>query len=183
MRAKGILVFCLTIIMFPALSHAGAFFIEANANYFRPKDQSFKEIYRNGKSFGGEIGITLGKGISIWAGGHYFSKKGKLTFTEEDTKIQIIPLYAGLRYRLEKANIRPYVGFAIGYFRYKEANPIGTIKKGDIGYIGQVGIIFKVGGALFLDIKGSYSYCKVKPVDIEANLGGLQGGIGLGLEF
>lgn len=183
MRAKGILIFCLAIIMFSALSHAEVFFIEAKGNYFQPKDQTFKEIYGNGMSFGGEIGITLGKGIGIWAGGHYFSKKGKLTFTEEDTEIQIIPLYAGLRFRLAKAGIRPYVGFAVGYFRYKEVNQIGTIKKGDIGYIGQVGIIFKVGGALFLDIKGSYSYCKVKPVDIEANLGGLQGGIGLGLEF
>ena len=183
MRIKGILIFCLAIIMFSTLSHAGTFFIEAKGNYFQPKDQAFKEIYGNGTSFGGEIGITLGKGIGIWAGGHYFSKKGKLTFTEEDTKIQITPLYAGLRYQLAKANIRPYVGFAVGYFRYKEANPIGTVKKGDVGYIGQVGIIFKVGGALFLDIKGSYSHCKVKPVDIEANLGGFQGGIGLGLEF
>lgn len=183
MRARRILIFCLAIIMFSGLSQAEAFFIEAKGNYFLPKDQSFKDIYGNGKSFGVEIGLALGKRISIWAGGHYFSKKGKLTFTEEDTKIQIIPLYAGLRYRLAKSSIRPYVGFAFGYFRYKEINPIGTIKKGDIGYIGQVGIIFKVGGALFLDVKGSYSYCKVKPVDIEANLGGLQGGIGLGLEF
>jgi len=183
MRAKRILIFCLAIIILSALSHAGAFFIEAKVNYFQPKDQDFKGIYGNGTSFGGEIGINLGKGIGIWAGVHYFSKKGKTTFTEEDTKIQIIPLYAGLRYRLAKASIRPYVGFAVGYFRYKETNQIGTIRKGDIGYIGQVGIIFKVGGALFLDVKGSYSYCKVKPVDIEANLGGLQGGIGLGLEF
>lgn len=169
--------------MFSALSNAETFFIEAKGNYFQPKDQSFKDIYGKGMSFGGEIGITLGKGISIWAGGHYFSKKGELTLTEEDTKIHIIPLYAGLRYRLEKASIRPYVGFALGYFRYKEANPIGTVKKGDIGYIGQIGVIFKVGGLLFFDIKGSYSYCKVKPVDIEANLGGLQVEIGLGLEF
>lgn len=183
MHAKRILIFCLAIIIFSSLSHAGAFFIEAKGNYFQPKDQDFKDIYGNGISFGGEIGINLGKGLGIWAGGHYFSKKGKLTFTEEDTEIQIIPLYAGIRYRLAKASIRPYVGFALGYFRYKEANPIGTVKKGDIGYIGQAGVIFKVGGALFLDIKGSYSYCKVKPVDIEANLGGLQAEIGLGLEF
>ncbi len=183
MRAKGILIFCLAVIPFPALSQAGVFSIEAKGNYFQPKDQSFKDIYGSGIGFGGEIGMTLGKGLSIWAGGHYFSKKGKLTFTEEDTKIQIIPLYAGLRYQLAKADIRPYVGFALGYFRYKEANSIGTVRKGDIGYIGQAGIIFKVGGALFLDIKGSYSYCKVKPVVIEANLGGLQAEIGLGLEF
>ncbi|NIM58080.1 MAG: outer membrane beta-barrel protein [Candidatus Aminicenantes bacterium] len=183
MRAKGILLFCLTIIMFSALSHAEVFFIEAQGNYFQPKDQSFKDIYGNGKSFGGEIGVTLSKGISIWAGANYFSKKGKTTFTEEDTEIQIIPLYAGVRYRLAKTSIRPYVGLAVGYFRYKEVNQIGTVKKGDIGYIGQIGVIFKVGGALFLDIKGGYSYCKVKPVDIEANLGGLQVGIGLGLEL
>lgn len=183
MKAKRILIFFLAIIILSALSHAEAFFIEVKGNYFQPKDQSFKDIYGNGTSFGGEIGINLGKGLGIWAGGHYFSKKGKLTFTEEDTEIQIIPFYAGLRYKLAKANLRPYVGFALGYFRYKEVNPIGTVKKGDIGYIGQVGIIFKAGRALFFDIKGSYSYCKVKPMDMEANLGGLQGEIGLGLEF
>ena len=36
---------------------------------------------------------------------------------------------------------------------------------------------------ILFDIKGSYSYCKVKPADLEANLGGLKVGLGLGLEF
>lgn len=46
-----------------------------------------------------------------------------------------------------------------------------------------LGCRIKAIGLLFLDMKGSYSYCKVKPADIEADLGGFRGGIGLGLEF
>ena len=169
--------------MFSSLTYADGFFIEAKGNYCQPTDQYFKDIYGSGITYGGEIGIILWKWIGVWAGGDYFNKKGKMTFTEEETKIQITPIYGGIRFQLPNSSISPYLGFGFGYFQYKETNPIGKVEKGDIGYIGQVGCIFKIKGALFFDINGSYSYCKVKPVDIEADLGGLKAGIGLGFEF
>ena len=156
-KARGVLIFCLATIMFPCLTYAEGFFIEAKGSYYQPTDQYFKDIYGSGMTYGGEIGITLWKGIGIWAGGDYFSKKGELTFTEESTEIKIIPLYAGIKYQLREGKIAPYIGLGIGYFQYKETNPLGKVDKGDIGYIGQVGCLFKIIGGLFFDIKGSYS--------------------------
>jgi hypothetical protein len=57
-----------------------------------------------------------------------------------------------------------------------------SVSKANIGYIGQGGFLIKA-GVIIIDLQASYSYCKVKPEDVEANLGGFQGGIGLGFEF
>jgi len=164
-------------------SMAYGHYIEAKGSYFMPSEQIFKDIHGNGMSFGGEIGLNLVNGLSLWIGGDYYTNTGKLTFSGEETELQIIPLYGGLKYRMPNPVISPYVGLGVGYFLYKETNIIGTVEKGNIGYIGQLGVIFKVGGPLFFDIQGCYSYCKVKPADVEVDLGGLKGTIGLGFEF
>jgi len=179
---KLIGIIAITIFL-SGLANAAGFMVELKAQYFTPSEKAFKDVYGSQMTFGGEIGIHLGKGISIWAGGDYFSRKGKLSFTEEETKMQIIPLYVGIKYRFSAGKINPYLGLGIGYFQYKESNPIGKIEEGDMGYIGEVGCLFKIKGGLFFDIKGSYSYCKVKPAEIKAALGGLKAGIGLGFEF
>ena len=171
------------IFLCGTFAYGGNFQIEVIGHYFQPSEKVFKDIYGSGMSYGGEISINLWKWIAFWAGGDYYSKNGTTTFTEEETKIRIVPFYAGIKFQLKRSSINPYAGFGLGYFQYKETNPIGKVEKSDLGYIGQVGCLFKIFGSLFIDIKGSYSYCKVKPVDIEANLGGLRIGAGLGFEF
>lgn len=171
------------MVLFSALSYAKGFSIEARGYYFQPTDQYFKDIYGKAVSFGGEIGINVWKGVNIWIGGDYLSKKGKLTFTEEETELQVIPITCGVRFQFTESGLIPYVGIGIGYFKYKETNPIDSVEKGDVGYIGKVGCFFKIMGGLFFDIEGSYSYCRVKPAEVEADLGGLKAGIGLGFEF
>lgn len=190
MRIKRVLIFSLVLIMVSGTVYGGSILIEAKGMYFfQPTDQDFKEIYANGTfmdwtCFGGEIGIELWKGIGIWAGGHYFKHdKGKLTFTEEPTKITITPFYGGIKLRLMTQRVaNPYIGAGVGYFLYKEENTLGTVNGGDIGYIGQGGVIFKI-GKFIIDLQVSYTYCKVKPLDIEANLGGIHGGVGIGFEL
>ena len=180
---KRILAIIASIVLLSVSVHAADYMIELKTSYFTPSEQAFKDVYGSGMTFGGEVGITLWKGFGIWAGGDYFSRKGELTFTEESTEIKIIPLYAGIRYQFRQEKIAPYIGLGIGYFRFKETNPIGKVEEGDLGFIGQVGCLFRVVGSLFFDIKGSYSYCKAKPMDIEADMGGLKAGIGIGFEF
>lgn len=183
MKRTGILIFCLAFAVLSDTAYGDGFLVEVKGSYFQPKDKYFKDIYGNGLSYGGEIDISLWKWISLWGGGHYFTKIGRMTFYEEETEIRIMPFYAGIRLHISLENVIPYIGFGIAYFSYQEINPIGNIKKADVGYIGQIGLIFKIVGPLFFDIKGSYSLCKVKPVEVEADLGGFQGGIGIGFEF
>jgi len=181
--SKRILILCLAIIMSFASAYAKEVRIIVRGKYFQPVEQDFIDIYGKGMIYGGEINISVWKRIDIWAGVDYFSNKGELTFSKEETEIQIIPIYGGIKYRLSKGMLNPYIGLGLGYFLYKETNPIGTVEKGNIGYITQLGCLIKIMEGLFLDIHGAYNYCRVKPADKEANLGGLQGGIGLGFEF
>lgn len=183
---KGGLFWIVILFMSGTLLNAGpgdSFSISGTAHYFQPSDEFFKNIYGNEIIFGGEIGIKLWKWVSIWAAADFYSKKGKTTFTEEATEIQITPIFGGLMFQFRLSGFRPYMAFGVGYFQYKETNPIGKVEKQDMGYIVQAGFRLKAIGPLLLDMKASYSVCKVKPADIKADLGGFRAGVGLGLEF
>lgn len=176
-----------TAILFTAIilmsTAAQASYFEVKASFFIPSETAFKDIYGSGLSYGGEIGFTLMPGVTLWAGGEYYTADGQLTFSEESTKIQITPLWAGLKLSLPEVKISPYVGVGVGYFLYNESNPIGTVKDGEIGFIGQAGVMLRVLTSVFVDFQGSYSICKVKPEDVEADLGGLRATVGIGVEF
>jgi len=165
------------------LARADGVFLEARGAYFSPSDVAFREIYGYGVSWGGEISFAVSKRASVWAGGDYFSKLGKLGFTEEETKIRIVPLAAGLKYYFGLGLLRPYVGAGVGYFQYKEANSIGTIEKGALGLVGRAGLLVMLGPAFFIDLQGTMSTCSVQPMEVRANLGGFSFGLGLGFEF
>lgn len=167
----------------PEIKKEGKFLIELSGGYFLPSDQRFKSVYGNGTYFGGEISVALMKGIGIWGGAHYLTKKGKSTFSGRDTKLKLSPIYGGMIFKVPEARVSPYASIGIGYFKYKEESALGTVDKGDIGFIGQIGCLFKIIRPIFIDIKGSYSYCKAKPVELEANLGGFQATIGVGFEL
>lgn len=160
-----------------------SFRIEGLVQYFQPSDEAFKDIYGSGMMYGGEISIKVWEWISIWAGADYYSEAGKTTFTQEDTDLRITPIYGGVMFQLPNRNFQPYTALGIGYFLYEEENPIGQIDGGEIGYIVQLGLRVKTFGPLFFDIKGGYSICKTQPGDLEVDLGGIKGGIGIGLEF
>ncbi len=155
--------------------------LEFKVSSFQPSGKDFRDIYKAGISFGGEVDVTLTGMLGAWAGAHYFTKDGTLTFTEEPTKIRITPFYGGLRLRFGRKGVIPYVGAGIGSFSFKEANPIGTVRGSAFGYIGQAGVIFRIGRMVFLDLKGSYTSSKANPAGIEAQLGGFLVGLGVGV--
>lgn len=182
---KRIMAVILSLFFMPAANwlQAGSFYLEAKGAYFVPTDKAFKDVYGNGTVYGGEIGVGLGGSISLWASGDFFAKKGKLTFTEEETKIRITPLCVGLRFRFSSSGVSPYLSIGVGYFQFQETNPIGEVKEGNLGYVGKAGITLGLGTSFFLDLQAKYTYCKAKPQDVEADLGGLHAGAGLGFKF
>ncbi len=156
---------------------------EIKAAYFSPTDDAFKDIYGQGKTYGAELAFKFNRFFGLWVSAENFSKKGKLTFTKEETTLKIMPLSAGLSFELGLGFISPYVHFGIGYFHYEESNILGQVKKNNIGYVGQIGLLIKTIGLFYLDLFGQYSSCQVKPLELEAELGGLKVGVGLGLQF
>ncbi|MFB0564315.1 MAG: hypothetical protein ACETWK_01385 [Candidatus Aminicenantaceae bacterium] len=171
------------LILFSGLLSAKGIIFELKGSYFSPSEKAFKDIYGGGITYGGEVTFDMWRNIELWLGGSYFTKKGKLTFTKEETKLELIPLGGGLKFRISKGNVIFYGGAGLHYYQYKESNPIGKTSKGRVGYIGKLGSFVKVSGGLLIDLYVRYSYCKLKPADYKVNIGGIEGGIGLGYEF
>ena len=183
MAKNMVWILALFIIAAGGSARAEGFSITAKGGYFAPSDSIFRDIYGNGMSWGGELGFRLSRRLAVWAGADYFSRSGKLVFTQEETRIRIVPLTAGLKFEFPVSRLRPYAGLGIGYFRYKETNSIGTVEKGDIGLCGRIGLLIKLGSAFFVDVQGTWTSCQVQPIEVKANLGGIQAGLGLGFEF
>ena len=163
---------------------AESFSIQFNASFFSPSDKYFKSIYGNAPMYGLKIGATITKGLVFWVDADFYTKNGRMTQTTEVTNLKLVPILAGLYLRLIPAGkFSPYLGGGIGYFLYQEKSPLGTVSKGDVGFVAQAGIVFKVGRTVFADLQGSYTACKVNPAGVEADLGGLKAGLGLGFAF
>jgi hypothetical protein len=153
---------------------------------FWPSDSVFREVYKGGTVFGGELTKPLIGGLYLWAGAEYFGKSGLLPVSLEVTKVRIIPVYLGLRCHFGKSAVRPYLGVAAACFLFKEENPLGSVSKSGFGYLGQAGLLVKVVGPISFDLYGNYRTCTLKTSDpdpLGANIGGFSGGAGLVLRF
>ena len=180
---KTILFIALIMIINGAVGAANVR-IEAKAKYFNPSEQAFKDIYGSGMMYGGEIGIGIWQNFELCVRGNYFSKTGELTFTKEQTQLRITPLGIGIKYvHPVGSKIDIYGGIGINYYSYKEENPIGDVSTNKIGYIGTIGTYITVINGLFIDVYLDYSYCKIKPEEFSANIGGFGAGAGIGYRF
>jgi len=56
-----------------------------------PPEKMLLDINGSGASFGKEVGVRIRDDLSSWAGGDYFLKKRNLTFSQEETIINIVP--------------------------------------------------------------------------------------------
>ena len=181
---KKISAGCVALILISGLAFARNFSVEVRGQYFRPADQVFKDIYGEGTMFGGRLSLSVWKGLVVWAGADYFSKKGELTFTKEETELEIIPLGIGLQYSHPFSNaLHIYGGGGLQYYSYSEKNPIGDVSENGFGFLAEAGSVIMIAGNLFLDIFITYSSCNIEPADFRINIGGFCAGVGLGIRF
>jgi hypothetical protein len=157
--------------------------IKVQVNYFYPSEKSFQNIYGSGLALGGEMNFKVWKSIYLWLFGSYYSKNGNLPITQEKTKMTLIPVGGGIKLKFQTGIVSPYIGLGPVVYFYEENNPIGAAKGTHAGFIGQAGLSLKIMGRLFFDFSINYSYCKVKPQNIKADIGGIQTGLGIGFMF
>lgn len=165
--------------------------VTLKASYFLPSDGVFRDVYSGGPFFGADITVPVSGLLRAWAGAEYFGKKGRLSVSEEETKVRIIPLYAGLRLQFGKKSLRgeglgPYIGAAAAYFFLHEENPLGTASKSGLGLLAQAGGLSRIGGPVYIEYFAAYRFCTLKTNDeepLEADLGGLSLGLGLTFKF
>jgi hypothetical protein len=167
--------------LIPGTIRAVDFSVAVKTTYFIPADYSFKNIYGSGIQSGARLEVYIKEHWVVWTGADYFTKKGELTFSKEETTFDIIPLDLGLRYYFLDIRIVPYIGGAVQFVLYREVNPIGTVDGSQFGFLGEAGALLGLTDRLFLDLKASYCYCKIQPVSLSANLGGV--GISVGLKY
>jgi hypothetical protein len=153
---------------------------------FWPSDSVFREVYKSGTVFGGELAVPIAGGLHLWAGAEYLGKSGLLSVSEEVTKVRIIPVYLGLKCHFGKSAVRPYLAAAAAYFLFKEENPLGSVSESGFGFLGQAGLLVKVAGPVSFDLYGNYRACTLRtdePDPVEAKIGGFSGGAGLVFRF
>lgn len=180
---KKINITVLSILLASGFVSAGDFTVQVKGVYINPTDQVFKDIYGSGFMYGGELGFGIGKGVEIWIDGMYFRKSGQTTFTKEETKLSLFPLSGGVKAIFDFGVFELYVGGGVSYFQYKESSPIGELKENKLGWLIRAGTYINITRFLFLDLQAAFNYAKVRTGDLEANLGGLSFGAGLGFRF
>jgi hypothetical protein len=145
-----------------------------------------RDVYKNGLTLGAELTVPLSRRLCAWAGFDYFHKVGKLTFTQENTTIRIMPIFAGIKLQSTAASVRPYAAAAAGCFLFKETNIIGSASGQRIGFLGQLGLFIKIRGPAWLDISTRYAWAKFTSAGEEpftTQLGGFQAGLGAAVRF
>jgi hypothetical protein len=160
--------------------------VTLKAGFFLPSDSVFRDVYASGPVFGADLIVPIAGPLQLWAGAEYFGKTGRLSVSEEETKVRLIPLYAGLRAQFGKKNARPYIGAAAAYFMLHEDNPLGTASQNGLGVLTQAGVQLGLGGPVWLDLFAGYRICTLETDDeepLQAGLGGLTAGLGLSFMF
>jgi len=187
MRKHGtILTFALILAGMTNAAWGAGVNLTLKAGLFFPSDDVFRDVYKNVTVFGGELAVPLAGGLHVWAGAEYQGDKGLLPVTQEESKLRIVPLYAGLRYHFGQSRVRPYLGAAAAFFLLKEENPIGTGSESGLGFLGQGGLLVKLGGRIGLDVFMNYRACTLKTDGadpIKAKIGGISAGLGLVFQF
>ena len=182
--AAAILCLALAGLCLPARGAETAATLKAG--FFLPSDSVFRDVYSSGPLFGVDLAIPLAGPLQLWAGAEYFAKTGRLTVSEETTKVRITPIYAGLRAQFGRKKARPYIGAAAAYFLLHEENPLGEASKNALGLLTQAGVQLRLAGPAWLDLFAGYRLCTIKSDDgesFEAGLGGLSSGLGVTFKF
>ena len=156
--------------------------IEAMGGHFQPREKNLRDAYESGLIYGLGLNVGIWEFAELWIAEKYFNKR-VTDEAGEERKINLVPLEGGLKFRLNKGKVNPYLGFGASYCLYKEVFLTGEIKDRKIGYIGLAGVFFKIKGGLVFDIHAHYSYCRVSSGEDELNVGGLHLGASLGFEY
>jgi len=178
-----IVVFFSIILLFPHLSSAKGVRVELRGGVFSPSEQSFRDIYGGGLSYGAAVVIGIWKKLDLWVGGSYFYKKGELSFTAEETFVKVRALGWGVRYAHSFGRVDVFGGAGLNYFFYDEENPIGEVSAGKIGSELRAGAFYRLAGRLSAGVFASFTTCTISPAQYEFNLGGLSAGLILSYRF
>lgn len=155
---------------------------------FYLQSQSFKDVYGNYALYSGVeldyfFHLNQNESIGLALSFNYITDKGKMTLTQEDVDLTLLPLSFSIVYQRNIGKFKPYVALGTDYFKYQEtlpeSFPVQKITGFLWGYNFQLGTHFKLGK--FLSLKAFFKYHSAKKTENESliDLSGLQLGLGI----
>jgi len=146
------------------------------AGYFYPWGRDFRDIYGGGVQLGAELSVCFGGRIMVWAGGSYFGKTGRLSFTREDVAVRLIPLHLALGYQFSPGKSwRPFIGVGTSLNAFQEVAPLETVKQTRLGLWSQAGILFRLTKCLAFEAKCVYNSVRMEFPEADVDLSGISG--------
>ena len=160
-------------------------FIRINAGLYNIQDDRFKSIYPG-------QGFIYGFGLSrkvyslnqhfffISLDFKFYSKKGKSTLTERDTKLVLKPISLGGIYLFAKKRIFPFAEIGLNYYPYKEDSVLHSTSGSAWGFHLKGGILLSLPALkpLKIILYLRYSRAKTEENNLVVNLGGMEYGLG-----
>ena len=174
----------LAILFAANLAWAGGFRIALKGSYFSSEDSVFRDVYGSAAKLGLEAGLEIAPNLLLWADADTMHKTGKLTVSQEDTKVWITPIGVGLRYEIpagDKFLFHVKAGLEDVFF--KEENVIGTASESALGFIAAAGGAYRVADAVSLGLFASWSTCKMSHNGMDFKSGGIDLGGAIEIRF
>ncbi|GMU18885.1 MAG: hypothetical protein AMXMBFR12_00770 [Candidatus Babeliales bacterium] len=162
--------------------------IQFRVGHFRPNSHLFRNIYQNGGiEYEGELNYEYMPGNTIWFNANSFERRG-LTENNEETKIQLHPVSAGIKQLIPFAsclNLYLGAGSCCTFMQVKGKSLFLDERdhKHSWGFVGKSGILVLLSQSIFVDIFADYYYTEITFDEQKRNLGGLRAGVGIGLLF
>jgi len=175
-------LFSLTAVLVIIAGASGAerWSLGADGGYFYPRGGNLRDIYGGGFQLGAELALDFGNGVTAWAGGRYFRKTGRLSYTREEITLHLLPLHLGLGYQFRPgARWRPFLGAGVGLNVFREAAPLETVGQTRLGYWGQAGVSVRITRLVVLEAKCVYNSCRMEFPETGVDLSGMSGIVGL----
>lgn len=136
----------------------------ARVAYYHPESSRMRKVYANGfADYQLEIGKMIGCHWQVWTGVSGFSKEGHSTYSHNSTRLQLIPIYLGVKYFY---NVSPcidlYAGGAACYsmLRIKDHSHYvhEHTNKNAFGGLAQLGLNYYFTDCIFVNLFADYYF-------------------------
>jgi hypothetical protein len=160
--------------------------IEFTIGSYNMNEPRFEAAYPSGGPIGGlTLSSALVANFNVYLDVKYYSRRGKLTFSQEKTSFYMVPIDLGLRYIFALGPLRPYVGGGFDFYLYYEDNAIGTVLNSTTGYHITGGTYLRFGQTVpvMLNARVQYTWAKAGQDANPVQLGGLEYCLGLAFTY
>jgi hypothetical protein len=176
MMKKAILVL-LGLSLLGSMAAAAEFRLGLKGSFFSSENATFRDVYGSAFKIGLEGGMPIAESFSVWAGLDYVHKTGALTLTQEETKVTLIPLSAGVRYEIPAGtNLRFHLGAGIQEVFFTEDSVLGTTHESALGFIAKAGGVYRLTDAVGAGVFVAWSTCKMTHESVDFKVGGIDFG-------